>query len=319
MSALTKHTLPTLTANEERELARAWRDRRDTKARDKIIMSSLPFAKDIIGKRKRVAEQDDLEQEAAMQMMVALDRFDPERGVRFITYAKSYIKVGVQSAEIGARPITLPAVAFQAVGSGKSKRLSDESIEAAQQSVAVVSLDAPVDRGPLSRDRVVTRLDRYVDAATLPDDDDSADRVAELMAQCTPLEKFIFTRRFTDEKLLAEVGDELGISRQRDEQLERAGLERLRERQPIDIPRASNPFWSEEADALRSRFGGQSLQLHELSAWAAQRYAIKAPTYLRHLLAWCALEGRASLHGETVCILSALGFLYARSVHARKA
>jgi RNA polymerase sigma-32 factor len=79
-----------LTADEEFDLARRWRDRRDVRARDRLIMSYRPFALRAAEQASRLGRGniEDLAQEATLALLEAADKFEPERGHRFATYAR---------------------------------------------------------------------------------------------------------------------------------------------------------------------------------------------------------------------------------------
>ena len=86
-----------LTAEQEGALARAWRDQRDKSALDKLITSYMRLALSMAAKFRRYgASMPDLTQEAAMGLMKAAEKFDPDRGVRFSTYAMFWIKAQLQ-------------------------------------------------------------------------------------------------------------------------------------------------------------------------------------------------------------------------------
>jgi len=86
-----------LDAETERELAYAWRDRRDEAALHRLINAYMRLAISVAAKYKRYgAPMNDLIQEAGLGLMKAADKFDPDRGVRFSTYAVWWIKASVQ-------------------------------------------------------------------------------------------------------------------------------------------------------------------------------------------------------------------------------
>ena len=86
-----------LDAETELALARAWRDHRDEAALHRLVTAYMRLAISMASKFRRYgAPMPDLIQEAGLGLMKAADRFDPERGVRFSTYAVWWIKASIQ-------------------------------------------------------------------------------------------------------------------------------------------------------------------------------------------------------------------------------
>ncbi|WP_170551551.1 RNA polymerase factor sigma-32 [Ruegeria atlantica] len=86
-----------LDAETELKLAYAWRDDRDEQALHQLITAYMRLAISMAAKFKRYgAPMNDLIQEAGLGLMKAADKFDPDRGVRFSTYAVWWIKASIQ-------------------------------------------------------------------------------------------------------------------------------------------------------------------------------------------------------------------------------
>ncbi|MES0863854.1 RNA polymerase factor sigma-32 [Ruegeria sp. SCPT10] len=86
-----------LDAETELRLAYAWRDERDEQALHRLITAYMRLAISMAAKFKRYgAPMNDLIQEAGLGLMKAADKFDPDRGVRFSTYAVWWIKASIQ-------------------------------------------------------------------------------------------------------------------------------------------------------------------------------------------------------------------------------
>jgi RNA polymerase sigma-32 factor len=86
-----------LDAETELRLAYAWRDHRDEKALHRLVTAYMRLAISMAAKFKRYgAPMNDLIQEAGLGLMKAADKFDPDRGVRFSTYAVWWIKASIQ-------------------------------------------------------------------------------------------------------------------------------------------------------------------------------------------------------------------------------
>lgn len=86
-----------LDAETELALAHAWRDRRDEAALHRLITAYMRLAISMAYKFRRYgASTNDLVQEAGLGLMKAADKFDPDRGVRFSTYAVWWIRASIQ-------------------------------------------------------------------------------------------------------------------------------------------------------------------------------------------------------------------------------
>ncbi|MGH1454273.1 MAG: RNA polymerase factor sigma-32 [Paracoccaceae bacterium] len=86
-----------LDAETELKLAYAWRDDRDEAALHRLINAYMRLAISMASKYRRYgANMNDLIQEAGLGLMKAADKFDPDRGVRFSTYAVWWIKASIQ-------------------------------------------------------------------------------------------------------------------------------------------------------------------------------------------------------------------------------
>ncbi len=86
-----------LDAETELRLAYAWRDQRDEAALHRLITAYMRLAISMAGKFRRYgAPMNDLIQEASLGLMKAAEKFDPDRGVRFSTYAVWWIKASIQ-------------------------------------------------------------------------------------------------------------------------------------------------------------------------------------------------------------------------------
>lgn len=86
-----------LDAETELALAYAWRDNRDEQALHRLITAYMRLAISMASKFRRYgAPMNDLIQEAGLGLMKAADKFDPDRGVRFSTYAVWWIKASIQ-------------------------------------------------------------------------------------------------------------------------------------------------------------------------------------------------------------------------------
>lgn len=100
--------LPLLTPAEEIELAKRARAG-EPGALDQLVERNLRFVVSAARKFERMAPIEDLIQEGNIGLMRAAEKFDPDRGVRFVGYAKHWIEQSMR-AHLAAvqRPMRLP-------------------------------------------------------------------------------------------------------------------------------------------------------------------------------------------------------------------
>ncbi|MEL7479947.1 MAG: RNA polymerase factor sigma-32 [Pseudomonadota bacterium] len=88
---------PLLEAEREQFLARAWRDKRDEKALHELTSAYMRLVIAMASKFRHYGlPMQDLIQEGNVGLMQAAARFDPERAVRFSTYASWWIRSSIQ-------------------------------------------------------------------------------------------------------------------------------------------------------------------------------------------------------------------------------
>jgi RNA polymerase sigma-32 factor len=88
--------LPMLTAEEEIEFAKKFRDENDLEAAGKLVLSHLRLVVSVSRKYLGYGlPHGDLIQEGNIGLMKAVKRFDPEQGVRLVSYALHWIKAEI--------------------------------------------------------------------------------------------------------------------------------------------------------------------------------------------------------------------------------
>jgi RNA polymerase sigma-32 factor len=88
--------LPMLTAEEEQEFAKKFRDENDLEAAGKLVLSHLRLVVSVSRKYLGYGlPHGDLIQEGNIGLMKAVKRFDPEQGVRLVSYALHWIKAEI--------------------------------------------------------------------------------------------------------------------------------------------------------------------------------------------------------------------------------
>ena len=88
---------PYLERDEERDLARRWRDRRDEAALHRLTAAHMRLVIAMAARFRRYGlPQADLIQEGHVGLLEAAQRFEPDREVRFSTYASWWIRAAIQ-------------------------------------------------------------------------------------------------------------------------------------------------------------------------------------------------------------------------------
>ena len=257
-----------LDAETELRLAYAWRDERDEQALHRLITAYMRLAISMAAKFKRYgAPMNDLIQEAGLGLMKAADKFDPDRGVRFSTYAVWWIKASIQDYVMR----NWSMVRTGSTSSQKSlffnmrrvqARLEREAASAGERldrhqlhqliatEIGVPLADVEMMEGRLSgsdfslnatqsvedegREWIDTLEDEGAQAAELVEDDlDSAQLREWLVVALEALndrERFIVRERKLREtpRTLESLGNELGLSKERVRQLEAAAFGKMR-------------------------------------------------------------------------------------------
>ncbi len=250
---------PILSREQEYELAILYKEQNDEEAGKRLVTSNLRFViKVALGYRNYGVKLLDLIQEGNIGLIKAVERFDPGRGYRLISYAiwwiKAYIqnyiirswsvvKIGTTQAQrklfyrIGDLPEPLDYdnhLQNVAKLAGKINVTEDEILDmAARLKAHDLSLDDLI--GDRSRDSFADTLpderpnQEHV-LANLEELVDLKDWLSEALETLNHREKYIIEKRILceDRVTLKELGKHFGITRERARQIERAALEKLR-------------------------------------------------------------------------------------------
>lgn len=275
LDGMTDDTLPRqamraeyLDAETEARLARAWRDHRDEAALHRLVSAYMRLAISMASKFRRYgAPMNDLIQEASLGLMKAADKFDPDRGVRFSTYAVWWIKASIQEfvmrnwsmvrtgstssqkalffnlkrvqaqiqREAEAEGVVLDGAQLRekvAISIGVS--MADVEMMEGRLSGSDLSLNAPQSNDEDGREWVDTLEDEGGSPETrVTEAHDGAkmrDWLGQAMGQLSARERYIVAqRRLIDEpRTLESLGEELGLSKERIRQLEAQAFTKMR-------------------------------------------------------------------------------------------
>jgi RNA polymerase sigma-32 factor len=250
---------PVLSRKDETELAVRYRDKNDAKAGQILITSNLRFViKVALGYRNYGVRLMDLIQEGNIGLMKAVERYDPDKGYRLISYAIWWIRAYIQNYII--RSWSLVKIGTTQAQRKLFYRISDlpEALDAddRQENVAklalkinvtqneVIDMAARLKAHDLSLDDLIGDRSRDSFADTLkdnaPDQEEILSELEELedlkqwadqaLESLNPREKYIVEKRILSEDpvTLKELGKHFGITRERARQIERSALEKLK-------------------------------------------------------------------------------------------
>lgn len=257
-----------LDAETELRLAYAWRDQRDEQALHRLITAYMRLAISMASKFRRYgAPMNDLIQEASLGLMKAADKFDPDRGVRFSTYAVWWIKASIQDyvmrnwsmvrtgstssqkalffnlrrvqakleREAAQRGEVLDQFQLrQMVATEVGVSLSDVEMMEGRLSGSDFSLNAAQSTDEDGREWIDALEDDSIQAAEAVEGSHDAEHLrtwlVRAMQALNPRERYIVAeRKLKDEgRTLESLGEELGLSKERVRQLEAAAFAKMR-------------------------------------------------------------------------------------------
>jgi RNA polymerase sigma-32 factor len=255
---------PLLTRDHEFDLAQRWRSAGDTAALHELVRAYTRLVVSIAARFRHYGlPVGDLVQEGNVGLMQAAARFEPDRGVRFSTYAAWWIRSAMQDYVLRNWSIVrtgttaaqkslffnlrrLRARIEESSGApltdaGRRKIASELHVDLAEVELmdmrlgaADQSLNAPV--GDSSEDDwqdfLPDRRPNPEEVVTSTRDGEIRSRwLAEAMGELSSRERAIIRQRRLQEEgaTLEELGRELGVSKERVRQLEHRALVKLRQ------------------------------------------------------------------------------------------
>ena len=248
---------PLLTAEEERQLSRRVREHSDPIARERMVRSNLRLVVNIAKEYSNPGMTlGDLVAEGNLGLLRAVEEFNPDAGVRFSTYAAWWIKQSIKRALINAgQPIHIPAYLVKLIS--KWRRASRElearfgrppTLEELARELKINRKKADIIRQGLRAVNAPSQMgadDTQVLAEMIADNQQplpehtlmqasNTPLVEAMLAQLEPRERTILELRFGLDgyegppRTFKEIGELVGLTRERVRQLEKKALAQLK-------------------------------------------------------------------------------------------
>jgi len=247
--------IPKLTREEEEELARLWHKNQDIQAAQRLLMGNLHAVAAIAREYRHFGLPEmDLIQEGTLGLMQAIQRFDPERGFRLMTYASWWVRASIHD-------YILRSWSIVKMGTNKLQRRVFAGLQKAKHAIAAIEgrLDEEVANeyglsgqefqglanAFLQRDvSLDVDIEGQTMVAALPSPEASPEellsesnwrshqskQLKEAMQSLSDRDRYIVMQRhLTDEPAtLKDLSEDLGVSIERVRQLEKRAMKKMK-------------------------------------------------------------------------------------------
>lgn len=250
MSA-TATAAPTLTLEQEQELG--YRIQKgDESAVNDLVEANLRFAMYMANRyRRETVDIEDLIQEANIGLMLAARHYDPEKGVRFTSYAGWWIEA--QLRRFLSRHTSVVRIGESTQQIARRLKRAEEKLMQENEKVTLdmVAAEAGIDREtaefalgsvaatPLSLDRTMGDVEGEFTLQDMVADETTEDAfeqaevetiLAPLLEHLDSRQRQILRMRYGENRTCNDIGEELGLSGSRVQQIEVQAIRSLRRR-----------------------------------------------------------------------------------------
>ncbi len=258
---------PLLTVDDEQRLAREFRQGGDTRAAHRLVTANLRFVVKVAYEYRSYGfRMADLIQEGNIGLMKAVQKFDPDKEIRLISYAVWWIRAYIQNyilkswslVKLGTtqaqrklffslartkRELDKLSTEHGSDSDGRdtekiAKKLRVKRAEVEEMEQRMDGRDLSLD-APLGDDGGYSHIDFVADRAAGQDEELSgaeeqrmvAGKVSAALARLDQRERYIIEQRIMSERplTLKELGEHFGFSRERARQLEIRAKEKLKQ------------------------------------------------------------------------------------------
>ena len=219
--------------------------------KQKLVLANLAWVTKMArGQRQWMVAEDDLFQEGVCGLLKAIDRFEPQRRLRLMTYATWYIREAMQHARARqSHPVALSSHDHSMLGKLEAERIKFEQQH--ERTPTANELGDKLSANPRSLSRLQAiarpplRLERGSGADPIPvvvEDcvDEIAHRdalqaaVARLLEELPDRERMVVARRYglegCEPSSLEALSSDLNVSKERVRQLQRQAIRRIQKR-----------------------------------------------------------------------------------------
>jgi RNA polymerase sigma-32 factor len=255
------HRIPVLTLDEEQSLARKFTDKADLEAARQLVMSHLRFVVHVArGYNGYGLQLSDLIQEGNIGLMKAVKRFDPDQGVRLVSFAVHWIRAEMHEFILRnwriVKVATTKAQRKLFFNLRKSKKrlgwMNAEEVRVVAKDLGVpeatvremesrlsgrdIGFEAPADADDDDKPAPAAFLidegaDPYDNVADADASDNQMDALSQALARLDDRSRDIIQRRWLredDKATLQDLADEYGVSAERIRQIEANAMKKMR-------------------------------------------------------------------------------------------